>query len=145
MAIPQRTHVRLRATVDRVVQARSEGMAPAAFTLGEEKRGAGWVDYVQGVTWVLARQGLPISGCELEIRSEVPVGGGLSSSAALCIALLRAMREAFSLSLNDVDIALLAQKVENDFVGAPVGVMDQMASSLADERTALFLDTRSLE
>src|SRR5206468_8191356 len=93
---------------------------------------------------VLARAGHAVSGCELRIRSEVPPGAGLSSSAALCVALLRALREAFSLRIDDVEIALLAQKVETDFVGAPVGVMDQMASSLADARTALFLDTRSL-
>ena len=67
--------------------------------------------------------------------------GGLSSTAALCVALLRVLRQAFGLSLDDVTVALLAQKVETNFVGAPVGVMDQMASSLADDRTALFLDS----
>jgi galactokinase len=72
------------------------------------------------------------------------VGSGLSSSAALSVALLRALRQGFELPIDDVRVALLAQQVETDFVGAPVGVMDQMASSLADERTALFLDTRSL-
>jgi galactokinase len=119
-------------------------MDPADFVLGQERKTSGWVDYVQGVTWVLARENLPVGGCSLRIRSEVPHGGGLSSSAALCVAVLRALRQAFELPIDDVRIALIAQKVENDFVGAPVGVMDQMASSLADDRTALFLDTRSL-
>ncbi|MFN2546963.1 MAG: galactokinase [Myxococcales bacterium] len=140
MAIPQRTHVRLEKRTDRTVRASSEGMPPAEFTLGEERRSGGWTDYLQGVTSLVT----PASGCEVQIRSDVPVGAGLSSSAALCVALLRAVRAAYSLRLGDVEIALLAQKVETDFVGAPVGVMDQMASSLADERTPLFLDTRTL-
>jgi galactokinase len=144
VAIPQRTRVRLEPVSGARVRARSEGMPPAEFTLGEEARTGGWSDYVKGVTWALARAGLRPRGCELEIASEVPPGGGLSSSAALCVALLRAMRDAFSLVLGDVRIALLAQEVETGFVGAPVGVMDQMASSLAGERTALFLDTRAL-
>jgi galactokinase len=118
---------------------------PVEFVLGEERKRGGWADYVAGVAWVLARREYLIEGCELRIRSDVPPGAGLSSSAALCVALLRAMRDAFSLAIDDVQLALLAQQVETDFVGAPVGVMDQMASSLADARHALFLDTRSLE
>jgi len=78
------------------------------------------------------------------VTSGVPVGGGLSSSAALEVSLLRALRAAFGLALDDVAIARVGRRAENDFVGAPVGIMDQMASSLADETTALFLDTRSL-
>jgi galactokinase len=146
MAIPQRTHVELRKTPGARVGAESAGMdAAAEFVLGDEARRGVWWDYVQGVTWVLGREGLRVGGCALRIRSDVPVGGGLSSSAALCVALLRVLREAFSLPIDDVRVALLAQKVETDFVGAPVGVMDQMASSLADDRTALFLDARTLE
>jgi galactokinase len=80
----------------------------------------------------------------LRVESDVPLGGGLSSSAALEVSLLRALREAFHLKMDDVEIAHLGQKAENDLVGAPVGIMDQMASSLADETTALFLDTRHL-
>lgn len=146
MAIPQRTRVSLRTRDDRTVRASSEGMGEAqGYALGAEAKGRGWLDYVQGVTSVLGRAGHRVGGCELRIASAVPVGSGLSSSAALSVALLRALREAFELPLDDVRVALLAQKVETDFVGAPVGVMDQMASSLADETTALFLDTRTLE
>jgi galactokinase len=74
----------------------------------------------------------------------VPVGSGLSSSAALEVSVLRALRSAFDLEISDVDLARLAQRAEVDFVGAPVGIMDQMAASLAGEREALFLDTRTL-
>ena len=75
----------------------------------------------------------------------MPLGSGLSSSAALEVAVLRALRALFGLALDDVRLAQLGQRAENDFVGAPVGVMDQMAASLADDHTALFLDTRTLQ
>src|SRR5262249_34258086 len=87
--------------------------------------------------------GLRVSGFDLAVASDVPLGSGLSSSAALEVSLLRALREAFALAIDDVEIARLGRRAENDFVGAPVGIMDQMAASLADEHTALFLAPRS--
>ena len=145
MAIPQRTHVELRVRDDALVTARSEDIrGESTYALGAESCSGDWVDYVRGVTYFARKARFRIGGFDLGIRSAVPVGSGLSSSAALCVALLRALRAAFDLDLDDVKLALLAQQVETDFVGAPVGVMDQMASSLADERTALFLDTRTL-
>jgi galactokinase len=146
MAIPQRTRVALAQRDDRVVRAWStlkEG-APEEYRLGEEARGRGWLDFVQGVTQALARAGFPVRGFDLRVESDVPLGGGLSSSAALEVALLRALRDAHGHDLDDVALALLGQRAENDLVGVPVGMMDQMASSLADEETALFLDTRTL-
>src|SRR5262249_32635975 len=104
----------------------------------------GWVDYVQGVTRALRADGMPIRGFELHLESRVPIGSGLSSSAALEVAVLRALREAFALPLDDLALALVGQRAETEFVGARVGPMDQMAASLADERTALLIDTRSL-
>src|SRR5439155_26308451 len=76
--------------------------------------------------------------------SRVPLGAGLSASASFEVAVLRALRSTFALHVDDVGIARLGQKVETDFVGAPVGIMDQMAASLADRGSALFLDTRTL-
>ena len=150
LAIPQRTRVELarHGRSDRTVAVWSAEAAPAeeptTYGLGEEARRGDWLDYVQGITDVLGKEGFELGGCDLRISSEVPWGGGLSSSAALEVSLLRAFAEAFSLAIDDVRLALLGQKAENDFVGAPVGIMDQMASSLADTRHALFLDTRSL-
>ena len=144
-AIPQRTHATVRLRADRRVRAWSAQSADAVeYDLGDERRGAGWGDYIQGLTWVLARDGIRLGGFDLTVRSEVPVGSGLSSSAALEIATLRACRSAFDLALSDVDLARAAQRAEVEFVGAPVGIMDQMACSLAGERDALFLDTRTL-
>ena len=100
---------------------------------------------MQGVTQALARDGyaarrLRSRGSTRTCRSAAGSRRARRSRSPCCAAL----REAFGLAIDDVRLALLGQRAENDFVGAPVGVMDQMAASLADERTALFLDTRTL-
>src|SRR5207248_11646110 len=94
---------------------------------------------------LLRADGHPLTGTDSRIASNVPIGSGLWSRAALSVSLLRALRQAFALKLHDVQIARLGQRSENQFVGAQVGIMDPMAASLADEGTALFLDARSLE
>ena len=146
-AVPQRTRALLRRRDDRTVNASSAQVPgePVIFHLDAERRGAGWGDYVQGLTWVLAQERYSIGGFDLHLDSDVPLGSGLSSSAALEIASLRAIRAAFELPIADVALARIAQRAEVEFVGAPVGIMDQMACSLAGEREALFLDTRSLK
>src|SRR5689334_15748651 len=146
-AIPQRTRAALALRDDATVRAASaevEGGRPAEYRLGEERPGRGWLDYVQGVTDRLRAGGHPVAGFDLAVTSDVPVGSGLSSSAALEVSVLRALRAALGLALDDVALALLAQRVETEFVGARVGVMDQMAASLAEGHALLFLDTRSL-
>ena len=142
--IPQRTRVTATRRADRQVHATSHGVGHEEYALGHEAPGRGWLDYVQGVTAMLARRGQPISGVDLDIESTVPVGAGVSSSAALEVSLLRALRELFRLDLDDVTIARIGQATETDFVGAPVGIMDQLASSLGREGEALFIDTRTL-
>jgi galactokinase len=117
-----------------------------AYSLDHEQPRGDWLDYIQGLTWSLQSDGLTVpSGFDLTITSDVPLGAGLSSSAALEVAVLRAMRDTFGLKLDDVKLALVGQRAENEFVGARCGIMDQMAASLADASSALFLDTRSLE
>jgi galactokinase len=144
-AVPQHTEVVLQVRGDRMVHASSAELgAPVEYELSREQPGKGWGDYLQGVTWALAQQGVRIGGFELRIRSDVPIGSGLSSSAALEVATLRALRAAFDIDLPDVALAQTAQRAEVEFVGVPVGIMDQMAASLAGEHEALFLDTRSL-
>jgi galactokinase len=148
LAIPQRTRVELARREDelaRVVSANVDEGAPLSFELGHEKREGRWLDYVQGSVLALRGAGFIISGFDARIASEVPVGSGLSSSAALEVGVLRALRAAFDLDLGPVRIAMIAHRAETEFVGAPVGIMDQMASSLASEERALFLDTRTLD
>jgi galactokinase len=146
-AIPQRTRVELAPRGDGTVRAAStaaEKDGVLSYTLGAEQPGRGWLDYVGGLTRLLCGGGHALGGFEVRIESAVPLGSGLSSSAALSVSLLRALRAAFGLALDDVQIARLGQRSENEFVGAQVGIMDPMAASLADEGTALFLDARSL-
>jgi galactokinase len=145
-AIPQRTRVAVAARTDGHVRAASASMAdaPLAYALGDETPGRGWLDYLQGVTHALGAAGHALPGADVLVTSAVPPGCGLGSSAALTVAFLRALRAAFALPLDDLAVARLGQRAECEFVGARVGPMDPMAASLADEGTALFLDTQSL-
>lgn len=144
--IPQRTTVELSPRPDRLVRVASalDGGVVRTYKLGAEARSRDWTDYVQGVTATLAREGFGIHGFDARITSEVPAGSGLASSAALEVGLLHALRDAFALDLDDVRLALLGQRAENEFVGARVGVMDQMSASVGMADHALFLDTREL-
>lgn len=144
-AIPQTTIVDFRKRDDCLIHVRSASQPGSIeYKQGEEKRTGMWTDYIQGVTRALAAAGHSIGGMDAGVVSTVPVAAGLSSSAALEISFLRALRAAFDLPLSDLDMAKLAQKAENEFVGAPVGILDQMACTFADAGTALFLDTASL-
>lgn len=145
-AIPQATKVELSERADQVVDAQTSlsGKAPGRFILGQEKANGDWLDYIQGVTLLLSTQGHSLRGFDLRVTSNIPEGSGLSSSAALEVAFLKALREVFHLKLSDVQIAQLGQRVENEFVGARVGIMDQMACALARFGEALFLDAETL-
>ena len=145
-AVPQRTVAELKTRPDRKVRAwsRQIGSDPFEYELGAERRTESWGDYVQGLTWALSGRGISVGGFDLHLDSDVPLGSGLSSSAALEVSTLRALRSAFRFDMDDVSLARTAQTAEVEFVGAPVGIMDHMASSLAGERDALFLDTRTL-
>ncbi|HEX4961945.1 MAG TPA: galactokinase [Thermoanaerobaculia bacterium] len=148
LAIPQRTRVELAKRDGRQVRGWSANVEPReveAYPLGGEEPGHGWIDYVQGITEALRLAGHSLGGFDLRVESSVPPGSGLSSSAALGVAVLRALREAFGLELGDLDLARACQKSETDLVGVPVGIMDPMASHLAGETTALFLDCRTLQ
>ena len=110
-----------------------------------EQRIGTWCDYVLGVAHILRETGHELRGANLLIRSEVPIGSGLSSSAAIEVASAQAF-----LSLTDSHIALhelakLCRRAENEFVGARVGIMDQFVSCMGKEGHALLLDCRSLE
>jgi galactokinase len=114
------------------------------YRVGQEQPGRGWLDYVQGVTFALRAAGFDLTGFDLALESDVPLGSGLASSAALLVVVLRAVRAALGLVLDDITLARIGQRAEVDFVGARVGIMDQLCASLGDEAHALFVDTRSL-
>jgi galactokinase len=104
-----------------------------------------WCDYVLGVAVMLQETGQSIHGAGLLIRGEVPVGSGLSSSAAVEVASALALMSLNGTQLALPDVARLCQRAENDFIGARVGIMDQFVSCLGKARHALLLDCRSLE
>ncbi len=103
-----------------------------------------WSDYLVGVARQLAKRGIRLPGANLLIHGDVPEGAGLSSSASLEVAVCRAFLELSGASMDGVDIALLCQRAENEFVGARCGIMDQFVSVHGRKNHALLLDCRSL-
>ncbi|MEU7073733.1 galactokinase [Streptomyces narbonensis] len=110
----------------------------------EPLSGGGWAAYPAGVVWALREAGHPVTGADVHLASTVPTGAGLSSSAALEVVTALALDDLFGLGITRPELARLAQRAENAFVGVPCGVMDQMASACAEEGHALHLDTRDL-
>jgi galactokinase len=110
----------------------------------DERPAEGYARYVYGCIRRLQESGHRIPPLQVHITSDVSLGAGLSSSAALEVAVLRALRSLLNLDLDDVRLALLAQQAEIQFTGVRCGIMDQMAASLADTEHMLFLDTRTL-
>jgi len=104
-----------------------------------------WSDYPIGVAVVMERAGYRLRGALLRIRGEVPIGSGLSSSAAIEVATASALAANSGLEIDRRELALLCQRAENEFVGARVGIMDQFVSLFGQAQHALLLDCRSLE
>ncbi|NUR92500.1 MAG: galactokinase [Nonomuraea sp.] len=115
------------------------GAEPVAFA--ERADATGWTRYAVGV---LAMLGDRVAGADIAVDGDVPQGAGLSSSAALEVSVASALNELHGLGMTPMEVALLSQKAENDFVGVPCGIMDQAASALSKAGHALFLDCRSL-
>jgi galactokinase len=102
-----------------------------------------WTDYVVGSARVVSRSAA-LPALAVHVASDVPIGSGISSSAALCVATIRSLKGLLGLDLNDEQIALLAHQAEHDYVGVPCGKMDQFASSVGRPGQALLLDTKTL-
>jgi galactokinase len=109
----------------------------------ETLQGQEWIDYAHGVAWALRSLGLvgQVAGA---LAGDVPEGAGLSSSAALEVAIAGAFREACSLAASDVQLAQVCQRAENEYVGVQCGIMDQFASALSRAGHALLIDCRTL-
>lgn len=105
---------------------------------------APWSNYVRGVAWALQEKSFPLLGMDAVITGDVPIGSGLSSSAAMEVAAAVTFRALCGLDLPDVAMALLCQRAENEFVGMKCGIMDQFISTLGQRGHALLIDCRSL-
>jgi galactokinase len=118
----------------------------AAAQAGGQLRG--WAAYPLGVAWALGAVGADLAavpGADILIDSNVPVGAGLSSSAAIESAVALALNDVWQLGFSRETLARVGQRAENDAVGAPTGIMDQSASLLGAQDSAVFLDCRSLD
>ncbi len=147
-AIGFSTRVAISSRPDRKLVIRSEEFSEQfEFDLDNLPiRGKGvWSDYVLGVAVMLRQIGHPTPGASLLVRGEVPIGAGLSSSAAIEVASALALMSLNGATLPLPEVAKLCQKAENVFIGARVGIMDQFVSCLGKAGHALLLDCRSLE
>jgi len=148
VAIEFSTRATVDARTDRKLVIQSDAYEETrAYSLddGALESSGHWSDYVLGVAVTLERAGYRLSGADLQLASDVPIGAGLSSSAAVEVATALALASISGISLDPVEIAQLCQKAENEFVGMRCGIMDQMISSCGREGSALMLDCRSLE
>ena len=128
--------------LDQVVDFSLADASPAGF---ETHRGTGWGEYLKGVAWALQEAGYTLQGWEGVVAGDVPIGAGLSSSAAMEMATARAFAATAGLAWDPVAMTKLGQRAENEWVGVNCGIMDQMISAAGVEGHALLIDCRSLD
>jgi galactokinase len=157
MAIDRHVVVAFAPRADRVVRAYAaefnqlqelslETIERRSATQPDKRSGrGGWFGYIAGVAWAMARAGLRVHGADLAIASDLPVGAGLSSSAALEIAVARALSAASDLPWDSRAGAQMAQRAEHEFAGVACGIMDQLSVAAARRDCALLIDCRSLD
>lgn len=156
-AIPHRTYAAVGERSDdriRVASAFADGPVEVAVddlrtlfptATGAEPAVPEWAAYPLGVAWALQLAGATGTGVDIAIASDVPVGAGLSSSAAIEGATASALNDLWNAGFDRTALARVGRRSENEAVGAPTGIMDQMASMLGETNSALFLDCRTLD
>ncbi len=147
MALERETVVAAAPRTDRRVRVHALDLnEQAEFDLdrpGPQRRGT-WLDYIEGVAQALVRRGVRLVGCDLALRSDVPAGAGLSSSAALEVSIGLALVALAGAAVDRVQLALAGQEAEHTYVGANVGIMDQFIAALGERGHALLIDCRAL-
>ncbi|MEV0291397.1 MULTISPECIES: galactokinase [unclassified Kribbella] len=147
IALPNRILVTASKRDDgRIAVASSGHQGVIEFAIDELSPGSvgDWAAYPAGAAWILRESGYAIGGANLLVDSDLPSGAGLSSSAALLCATSVALLGLRDIEVDPAEVARLAQKAENRYVGAPVGLMDQMASMCCTEGHALYFDIRAM-
>lgn len=147
MALDNYTTVAISPRDDRALKIWSENMAEmTAVDLNDnESRRGHWSDYVAGIARMLELEDFELPGANIYLESDVPVGAGLSSSAALEISSALALLSTVDGKLSAAELAKLGQRAENQFVGMNCGIMDQFISVHGEKDHALFLDCRTLD
>ena len=145
VAIAQRTRVTMRRNGSSSFSLHAAELDETVRFSFDEPPTEHFATYVYGCLALARAQRADIPGLDIDVRSDVPMGVGLSSSAALEVATLRCLRQLLDLPFDDVLVAQLAQRAEIEYAHVRCGIMDQMASSLAATDRALLIDTRSLE
>ena len=139
------TDVALRLNDSGRITGHSDHFAPESSAIDSQSDGS-WLDFVRGAIAMVAETGIETKGLDVCVRSNVPAGAGVSSSAALEIALIRGLLAAHEAAPMDAGImARYAQRIEHEFVGTQCGIMDQMVSAAASLGQAMLLDCRSLD
>ncbi|HPG38090.1 MAG TPA: galactokinase [bacterium] len=146
MALENYTAVAIIPRKDRMLSIWSENMKEALSIPLDEKmqKRNNWSDYPVGIVKMLEDEGFKLTGADMHIESEVPVGAGLSSSAALEISCALALLSTVNAKMDNIRLAKLGQRAENKFVGMNCGIMDQFISIHGEKDKALFLDCRNL-
>jgi galactokinase len=147
MAIDRAVWIALRPRADRQILVRSLDFEETGqFDLSTFRHeDQGWLEYIKGTAWALQDAGYALSGWEGVFAGDVPIGAGLSSSAALELATARAFAAVSNLDWLPAEMARLGQKAENKWVGLNCGIMDQMISASGQADHAILIDCRSLE
>ena len=145
VATPQRTQVALSRSHDGHFHFYSATLGSTVTFAHDGSAPSGFGSYIEGCIRLVQARGIDVPPLRVYCDTDLAVGSGLSSSAALEIATLRALRNLLGFDFDDVVLAQIAQRAEIEFAHVHCGIMDQMSSSLADPDTMLFIDARTLE
>lgn len=147
MAIDRFVWIALESRPDTQVEVKSlDFTSTQAFDLSDYSSDESqWSEYVKGMAWAMQQAGHSLRGWQGVMSGDIPIGAGLSSSAALELATARAFAAVSNIAWNPIEMALLGQKAENQWVGVNCGIMDQMISAAGKNDHALLIDCRSLD
>ncbi|MET0858742.1 MAG: galactokinase [Telluria sp.] len=144
VATPQLTEVAISISEDELFHVYSVTLDEGVEYASDARPPAGFARYIEGCIRLVQAAGVTVPPLRVYVSTDLPVGAGLSSSAALEVATLRALRSLLAFELDDVALARIAQRAEIEYAEVNCGIMDQMAASLADQRHMLFIDARTL-